>query len=457
MKASGSHRTQSLGEGHRYRLDERIATGGMGEVWRATDTVLDREVAVKVMKDEYADDPSFRSRFEAEARHAAALNHPGVASVFDFGGAPNNDVPGTGRPGTRPFLVMELVHGQPLSTLLRGTEPMPPDTAADLIAQSADGLAAAHALKIVHRDVKPANLLVTPEGRVKITDFGIARAADGLALTGTGEVLGTPHYLSPEQAEGKEATPASDIYALGVVLYQCLAGRRPFAAVTPVATALAHLREPVPPLPDCVPEPIRQIAMRALAKDPADRFASATDLASALRGTPVGAGPAGAVDEPSTRILTQAAVPAAASGSSGGGDRARSRGREVLAAYWPVAAAVAGVLLVIGFVSLSTGETDGGTGDASRPQQTPTGGQADDRTMVREAEYVGMEAAIAKEQLEALGFKVDEKKSDNPDGKPEGTVASLTPKGLLEPEREITLVAWGKVPAAAEDLSLIHI
>ncbi len=458
MNGSGSSRTQSLGEGHRYRLDERIATGGMGEVWRATDTVLGREVAVKVMKDEYADDPSFRSRFEAEARSAAALNHPGVASVFDFGDVPSSDESPDGerRPSTRPFLVMELVEGQPLSSLLRGNEPMPPTTAADLIAQSAEALATAHALGIVHRDVKPANLMVTPDGRVKITDFGIARAADGLALTGTGEVLGTPHYISPEQAEGKKATPASDIYALGVVLYECLAGRRPFAAVSPVATALAHLRDPVPPLPGEVPEPMRQITMRALEKDPADRFASAADLAGALRGAPIGTGTAGAVDEPATRILTPAAFPAGAvlagaSGSSpGGGDRPRSRRRRALAAYWPVAAAVAAVLLVIGFVSLSTGGTDGDTSDGSRPQQTPTGGQRDDRILVREAEYVGMETGVAKKRLEALGFKVDEERTDNPDGNPEGTVASLDPHGLLEPEREITLVAWDKAPPAEE-------
>ena len=140
----------------------------------------------------------------------------------------------------QPYLVMELVRGEPLSALLRGGEPMPAETAADLVGQAVDGIAAAHALGIVHRDVKPANLLVTPDGTVKITDFGIARAADAVALTQTGQVIGTPQYLSPEQAEGKPATQASDIYSLGVVLYECLAGHRPFDADSSVATALVN-------------------------------------------------------------------------------------------------------------------------------------------------------------------------------------------------------------------------
>jgi serine/threonine-protein kinase len=289
---------QRLPDPPRYRLDARIATGGMGEVWKATDTVLGREVAVKVLKREYADDATFRSRFETEARNAAALHHPNVAAVFDFG-----ELPGEGDGPPQPYLVMELVRGEPLSALLRGGEPMPPEPAAELLAQAADGVSAAHALGIVHRDVKPANLLVMPDGTVKITDFGIARAADAVALTQTGQVIGTPQYLSPEQAEGKAATEASDIYSLGVVLYECLAGRRPFDADSPIATALAHLREDPPPLPDEVPEHLREIVRVALAKDPAARFGSAAAFATALHGGPV-VGGAGSPTDPGAEAPT---------------------------------------------------------------------------------------------------------------------------------------------------------
>ncbi|MCW2767433.1 MAG: protein kinase, partial [Nocardioides sp.] len=210
-------------DARRYRLDARIATGGMGEVWRATDTTLGRDVAVKLLKNEYADDASFRTRFETEARHAAALHHPNVASVYDFGESEPTD--GSGIP--RPYLVMELVNGRPLSDLLRGGRPLDPEVARDLLGQAADAIGAAHAAGIVHRDVKPANLLVTPDRTVKITDFGIARAAEGLGITETGQVMGTPQYLSPEQARGNTATPASDVYSLGVVAFECLAGHRP--------------------------------------------------------------------------------------------------------------------------------------------------------------------------------------------------------------------------------------
>ena len=251
-------------DARRYRLDSRIASGGMGEVWLGTDTVLDRLVAVKLLKQEHADDAVFRSRFETEAQHAAALHHPGVAQVFDFGAGDHEH---------RPYLVLEYVDGRPLSAILRPGQPMDASAAAQLIAATADALGAAHAQGIVHRDVKPANILVTDDRQVKITDFGIARAADAVALTGTGEVLGTPQYISPEQAQGRRATPASDVYSLGAVAFECLVGRRPYEADSPVATAIAHLRQPVPELPDTVPPALASVVRRAMAKSPEERYA----------------------------------------------------------------------------------------------------------------------------------------------------------------------------------------
>ena len=298
-------------EARRYRLESRIATGGMGEVWRATDTILGRSVAVKLLKSEYADNALFRTRFETEARHAASLHHPGVAAVYDFGEASAVDGSGV----HRPFLVMELVDGQPLSALLLPGQPLDPEATRDLLAQAADALGAAHAAGIVHRDVKPANLLVTPDRQVKITDFGIARAAEGVGLTETGQVMGTPQYLSPEQAEGKSASPASDVYSLGVVAFECLAGRRPFVAESAIATALAHLREPVPDLPADVPADLAAVVRRSMSKSPAERYPDASAFAAALR-DPATAATALVPPATATTQVLGGAAPAAAAGAA---------------------------------------------------------------------------------------------------------------------------------------------
>lgn len=434
----------------RYQLRTRIATGGMGEVWRAEDTVLGREVAVKVLKHEYADDPVFRARFEAEARNAAALHHPNVASVFDVGEITEDDGSGT----RRPFLVMELVPGEPLSALLRGGEAMPPDRAADIVAQAADAVAAAHAIGVIHRDVKPANLLVTPDGTVKITDFGIARAGDAAAITQAGQIVGTPHYLSPEQAEGHPATEASDVYALGIVLYECLAGRRPFTRDTPIQVALAHLREDVPPLDDTVPSHLRAVVDKALAKRPEDRFDSAADLAAALRGgqvpglpvaplTGAGDGVGAPLGAGTTQVLEDP-LPATWSSGDPGDDRAR----RTLPAWWPWAAAAAAALVVV--VALAAlagggGETPPAGAEspgpvAESPSASPT---PDDRVRVREAAYLGREFHDVKDELEGLDLEVREEKvpATSPDQEKD-TVAGLRPTGLLEPGTEVTVEVY---------------
>src|SRR6266536_3561194 len=253
----------------RYRLVRRLASGGMGQVWRATDELLRRPVAVKLLRSEYAEDPAFLDRFRAEARRTAALSHPGIASVFDYG-----ETEGTGAKGTTAYLVMELVEGEPLSVLLAREGRLTPAHALDVIAQAALALESAHRAGVVHRDVKPSNLLLRTDGVVKVTDFGIARAADEAPRTDAGMVVGTAAYLSPEQVACCPATPASDVYALGVVAYECLAGRRPFTGEHPVALALAHQRHAPPPLPSDVPEPVRAMVEQAMAKDARTRPAA---------------------------------------------------------------------------------------------------------------------------------------------------------------------------------------
>ena len=260
----------------RYRLEERIAVGGMGEVWRARDETLEREVAVKVLRPESSSDSTFVERFRAEARHAGGLTHPNIGTVHDYGEDDGSA-----------FLVMELLDGQPLSDIIRDRAPMDPAEVTEILYQAAIALQSAHEAGVVHRDVKPANIVVDADGYAKLTDFGIARALGEAPITQTGEVLGTPHYLAPEQAQGQPAGPLSDVYALAVVGYEMLTGERPFSGDSMVTTALAHVSQPAPPLPRTVPEPLRTTVMASLAKGPEQRPDSAAAFAEALR-RPVG-------------------------------------------------------------------------------------------------------------------------------------------------------------------------
>ena len=272
----------------RYRLEGPVACGGVGEIWRATDLVLGLPVAVKLLRTEYAQHPEVLARFRAEARHAGSVSHPGIAQVYDYG---ENGA------AASPYLVMELVDGPSLARVL-AAGPLTPADAMDVLAQAAAGLQAAHAAGLVHRDVKPGNLLVGPSGQVKITDFGIAHAAWSAPITQTGALVGTPAYLAPERIMGGPATPASDLYSLGVVGYQCLTGAVPFAGMPHEVTA-AHRHRTLPPLPPAVPAGAAELVLDLTAKDPAARPASAGEVAAragrlrdALAGRPTAAPPA---------------------------------------------------------------------------------------------------------------------------------------------------------------------
>jgi beta-lactam-binding protein with PASTA domain/tRNA A-37 threonylcarbamoyl transferase component Bud32 len=260
--------------GNRYRLIELLGQGGMATIYRARDSQLERDVAVKVLRAEYGRDPDFSSRFRQEAQAAAALNHPNVVAVYDYG-----------QDDAGPYIVMELVDGEDLASVIRRTGALPPRQAARIAADIARALAAAHARGFVHRDVKPGNVLVARDGRVKVADFGIARAVAEAQMTLPGTTLGSVHYFSPEQARGEQATTSSDIYALGIVLFELLTGRRPWEGDSAASIAMARLSGPVPSpggVRSGVPPALDSIVQRALARDPKDRFPTAAAMADAL-------------------------------------------------------------------------------------------------------------------------------------------------------------------------------
>jgi eukaryotic-like serine/threonine-protein kinase len=340
----------------RYRLDEPIGKGGFSEVWRATDTVLARPVAVKLLHPGRAQQPEVLARFRAEARNAAALWHVNIAHSYDY------DEPAD---GLQPYLVMELVDGPCLAGVLAGG-PLSAARTMDIVAQAAAGLQAAHATGLIHRDIKPGNLLLASDGTVKITDFGISHAIGSAPVTITGVVMGTAEYLAPERIAGAPAGPASDLYALGIVAYQCLAGAPPFTG-EPLDVACAHRDRPVPPLPPSVSAGVTALVMQLLAKDPAWRPGSAAEVAhraGRLRDDPrdslsIGAGraryplPAPAAAPPSAPVIAPAAlagdgrwpVPTArrhASGARTGARRLRRRPVPVLAS-----ATIAGLIIMV--------------------------------------------------------------------------------------------------------------
>ncbi|GAB3966463.1 serine/threonine-protein kinase [Plantactinospora veratri] len=261
----------------RYLLGSRIATGGMGDVWSATDTLLKRRVAVKVLLPALVSDTEFITRFRTEARLMAALRHPGIVGVYDYGEDAVVD-------GHRvDYLVMEFIDGMSLSKRIREVGRLGVAETLSVLTQAAQALHVAHRASIVHRDVKPSNLLVQPNGSVVLVDFGVARSANVTSITASNIVLGSAHYMAPEQIAGRPVSAATDVYALGAVAYCCLTGRPPFTGGNPLHIVTQHLQEAPPALPPDVPAPVAMLVNRALAKEPADRYPSAAAFAEAAR------------------------------------------------------------------------------------------------------------------------------------------------------------------------------
>ncbi|WP_047892892.1 serine/threonine-protein kinase [Micromonospora sp. RV43] len=359
--------------GNRYRLDERIASGGMGDVWRGTDQVLGRTVAVKSLLPALLDEPGFAERFRGEARTMATINHPGVVDVYDFGSDQHIA-----------FLVMEYVEGDALSATLSRVGRLTPARTMALLAQAADALHAAHEKGIVHRDVKPGNLLVRPNGTLVLTDFGIARSDLVGQLTAAGSVLGTASYISPEQATGAVATPASDVYALGVVAYQCLAGRRPFEGDNPLEIAMKHVRDTPRALPADIPPQVRAIVERAMAKDPAARWPSAAALASIARQAKLALSQAARSGHPISGVPASPAAPVAYARPPAAAPPRRSR-----SGLWTTAIVVAVLVIlcsgVISFLYRKYGATASASASVSVTSGAvqPYGGDYPVRTSYR--------------------------------------------------------------------------
>ncbi len=414
--------------GNRYELLVPLASGGMGRVWRARDTRLERPVAVKVLRSEFTGDPTFRARFRAEAQHTAALHHPNIADVFDYG-----EVEEDGE--CLAYLVMELVEGETLTAQLERERRLDAGRTLDLLRQTSAALAVAHAAGVVHRDVKPGNILMGSDGVIKITDFGIAWSASSVPLTGTGQVVGTAHYLSPEQAEGGKATPASDVYALGTVAYECLAGRRPFDGENSVQIALKQIREAPLPLPTSVPVVVRQLVEQAMAKDPAARFADGAALLAAVDAATV-ANPTAPI--PTVGTHGTAVLPAVLGAPAP--ERPR---RRVLPLLLGAVAALAVIAVVFGLL-----QGGGATPDRPETEQRPTTSPAPPSPVaVVTAALLGRPGDEVKAELVGRGLQVRTTPVETADA-PAGRVTAAAPGGELAPGAVVTL-SYAVAPAPA--------
>jgi hypothetical protein len=471
--------TTGLTFGGRYELSSRIAIGGMGEVWQATDLVIGRTVAIKILKDEYLGDPGFLERFRAEARHAALVNHEGIANVFDYGEEEGSA-----------YLVMELVPGEALSTILEREHVLSTDRVLDIVAQTASALQAAHAAGLVHRDIKPGNLLITPDGRVKITDFGIARIADQVPLTATGQVMGTVQYLSPEQASGQSASPTTDIYSLGIVAYESLAGKRPFTGESQVAIAMAQINETPPDLPITVAEPVRNLVLSCIAKKPDERPSSTAnlaraatalrrgDIAAAAAAVPAVLGGRPAPETQATSLMptantvaygaTQATTVLGAAGAGEGllpidadGDAPAEKKKKRSPWTWPLIVLIAILVIVLGGTIWALVAGQNGSNDVpattsappppptKTPTPTPTPTPTANTVAIPEGDLVGKSFDDAAAILVGLDFDLSAASvTGNAATSAEqvGVVYKVNPVGNVQRATKIELTVYGPLP-----------
>ena len=420
--------------GSRYTLRRKIGTGGYSEVWEARDTVLDRPVAVKLLHAEYARHAETLLRFRTEAQLAARLSDANLARVYDFSD--------TASDGT-PYLVMEFVDGPTLGQVLR-RGPLSPAATMDILAQAASGLQAAHAAGMVHRDIKPSNILLAPGNVVKITDFGLSHTLASAPITRSGMVAGTPGFMAPERAAGVRASAASDLYALGVVGYECLAGLPPFEG-TPIEVALAHRDYEFPPLPVSTPGLVAGLIAHLTAKDPADRPVSAglvareaaelrDALQAAARGLDRLTPPLTSEPEPDQGHRTLiVGVPDA----SYGPEPDRNRRGPTAAVGWLLAAAL-GLAAVIAIVVMALAHRPASPAASTGQQGSST--STPPAVVVSRSALVGEPVLQAYRQLRAEGFRVRVQWQSSEQQQP-GTVLAVRPAGPQQPGSLITLVA----------------
>ena len=431
---------------NRYRIESPLGSGGMADVYLAHDDVLDRDVALKVMNGRYAHDDEFVERFRREAQSAAALSHPNIVSIYDRG--ESNEAGGTY------YIAMEYLSGGTLKDRILKRGPLPARTAAAVAAQIAEALQVAHRNGVIHRDIKPHNILITDSGDIKVTDFGIARAASSSTMTKTGSILGTAHYISPEQAMGEPVGPASDLYSLGVVLYEMLTGELPYDADTPIGIAMkhvnGHLKPPIEVDPS-IPEGINAITCRLLAKDPEDRYGSAAELIKDLDRASDGLAP---VSGATTRIMHRAAStgqrtrdtrktrvvspPTRTGGARNGGNR---RGRGIL--RWVIALVLLALLIPLGWAGYSLLQNQQGN-----PSANSSGGNS---PQVNVPDLAGMTLGDARRKVgKDFNIKVGDKKDSE---KPVDTILSQKPDGGKAAKgSDISVTVSGKQVAGVPDV-----